>query len=114
MVQWFGRVPDYLITLDASYCRTCSDVEWCALVEHELFHIGQQEGQFGPEWTKDGRPKLFIRGHDVEEFVSVVRRYGVGQPDGAIARLVRAGSSAPEIGRVSIAGACGTCLLRAA
>lgn len=115
MHEWFGRVPTYLITLDARYARTCSDVEWCALVEHELYHIAQRTDEFGtPQFTKDGEPKLFIRGHDVEEFIGVARRYGMGAPNGPLARLVAAGSKAPEVGRVAIAGACGTCLLRAA
>jgi hypothetical protein len=113
--EWFGRVPDYLITLDAGYCAQCEDAEFCALVEHEMFHIAQERGFAGePLFKRDGTPKLAIQGHDVEEFVGVVRRYGVGDPNGAIAKLARAANSAPEVSRVSIAGACGTCLLRAA
>src|SRR5690606_39228588 len=38
--EWFGHVPDFLITLAADYCAQCSDTELCALVEHELYHIG--------------------------------------------------------------------------
>jgi hypothetical protein len=115
MVDWFGAVPDYLITLDASYCLTCSDAEFCALVEHELYHIGQEQDAFGsPAFTKDGMPKLFIRGHDVEEFVGVVRRYGVGHPEGTLAHLVAAANAAPEVAKINIARACGTCLLKAA
>jgi hypothetical protein len=115
MWEWFGRVPQYLITMDANFCRECSDVEFCALVEHELYHIGQQKDVFdAPAFTKDGLPKLGMRGHDVEEFVGVVRRYGVGHPDGAIAELLRAASSTPEVGQIQIARACGTCLLKAA
>jgi hypothetical protein len=115
MADWFGMVPDYLITLDASYCLTCSDAEFCALVEHELYHIGQEQDAFGsPAFTKDGMPKLFIRGHDVEEFVGVVRRYGVGHPEGTLAQLVAAANAAPEVAKINIARACGTCLLKAA
>jgi hypothetical protein len=115
MADWFGMVPDYLITLDASYCLTCSDAEFCALVEHELYHIGQEQDDFGsPAFTKDGMPKLFIRGHDVEEFVGVVRRYGVGHPEGTLAQLVAAANAAPEVAKINIARACGTCLLKAA
>ncbi|WP_412549259.1 putative metallopeptidase [Sinorhizobium medicae] len=44
--QWFGFVPDFIITLDAEYCRAC------------------------------GSPVFTIRGHNVEEFIGVVRRYG--------------------------------------
>jgi hypothetical protein len=109
--QWFGRVPDFLITLDAEFCATCSDTEWCALVEHELYHIGQARDDFGnPAFTKDGIPKLAMRGHDVEEFVGVVRRYGVGNTGGALSRLVRAANTRPEVAEARISMACGTCL----
>jgi hypothetical protein len=30
MADWFGMVPDFLITLDAQHCLTCSDAEFCA------------------------------------------------------------------------------------
>jgi Putative phage metallopeptidase len=113
---WFGLpLPDYLITLDASYCSTAGEAEVCALVEHELYHIGQKRNAFGEfEFTQDGAPKLFIRGHDVEEFVGVVRRYGVGHPGGKLAQLVEAGRSNPTVSRLHLAQACGTCLLKSA
>ncbi|MBY4751876.1 putative metallopeptidase [Burkholderia dolosa] len=115
LCEWFGRVPAFLITLDAHYARECSDLEWCALVEHELYHIGQRTDEFGaPAFTKDGMPKLGIRGHDVEEFVGIVRRYGVGGGAGDTAKLVDAARRAPEVGNADIARACGTCILRAA
>ena len=115
MADWFGAVPDFLITLDSSYCLTCSDVEFCALVEHELFHIGQERDEFdSPAFTKDGLPKLAIRGYDVEEFVGFVRRYGVGHSDGTLAALVAAANNTPEVAKINIARACGTCLLKAA
>lgn len=115
MKEWFGHVPEYLITLDANYARECSDIAWCALIEHELMHIAQQTDVFGaPAFTKDGLPKLGLRSHDVEEFVGIVRRYGVGAAAGDTAKLVEAASKAPEIGQLNIAQACGTCLLRAA
>ncbi|WP_446903011.1 putative metallopeptidase [Burkholderia sp. YIM B11467] len=113
--EWFGRVPDFLITFDAMYARECSDLQWCALVEHELYHIGQRDDGFGaPAFTKDGMPKLGIRGHDVEEFVGIVRRYGIDAGAGDSAKFVAAAQKAPEIGRINIAHACGTCMLRAA
>lgn len=113
MEEWFGRVPTYLITLDAMYAAECSDIEWCALIEHELYHIAQKADEFGaPAFTKEGMPKLGIRGHDVEEFVGIVRRYGIGAGD--TAKLIAAAQKAPEIGSINIAQACGTCLLRAA
>jgi hypothetical protein len=115
MVEWFGRVPAFLITFDGAYARRCSDADWCALVEHELYHLEHKRDEFGaPKFTKEGLPKIGIRGHDVEEFVAVVRRYGVGDPGGAIAQLAAAARGTPEVSRAAIAGACGTCLLRAA
>lgn len=115
LAEWFGRVPAWLITLDAEYCANCSDAEFCALVEHELYHIGQERDAFGaPAFTKDGFPKLFLRGHDVEEFVGVVRRYGIGNSNGMLAKLVSAASATPEVARIDVAKACGTCLARAA
>lgn len=113
--EWFGRIPEFLITLDAEYARQASDLEWCALVEHELYHIGQRTDDYGqPAFSKDGRPKLGLRGHDVEEFVGIVRRYGVGGAAGDTAKLVEMANQPPEVGSVSITHACGTCILRAA
>jgi hypothetical protein len=115
MREWFGDVPAYVITLDANFCAFCSDAEFCALVEHELYHIGHKRDEFGlPAFTQEGLPKLGIRGHDVEEFIGVVRRYGIGQPEGAVAQLVQAAKQRPEVALVNIAQACGTCMLKAA
>lgn len=112
MVEWFGDIPDFLITLASDYCAECSDAEFCALVEHELYHIAQELDAFGaPAFIRDGMPKLKLRGHDVEEFVGVVRRYGAS-PD--VQRLVEAANSRPEVEKINIARACGTCLLKSA
>lgn len=109
---WFGRVPEFLMTLSASHAALCSDVEWCALVEHELYHLGQKlDGLGAPAFTKEGLPKLAIRGHDVEEFVGVVRRYGAM---GAVKDMVEAAKRAPQIPHFTAAHACGTCIERAA
>lgn len=115
MREWFGEPPRFLITLDATYCAQCSDAEFCALVEHELYHCGQARDEFGaPAFTKDGQPKLAIRAHDVEEFVGVVARYGVGDPDGYLGRLIMAAARGPTVAPIRVAQACGTCMLRAA
>ncbi|PIB51873.1 hypothetical protein AOA57_02700 [Pseudomonas sp. 2588-5] len=112
MLDWFGDVPAYIITLAAGYCAQCSDADFCALVEHELYHIAQATDQYGaPKFTQEGLPKLEMRGHDVEEFVGVVRRYGAS-PD--VQALVNAANSPAEVGKLNIARACGTCLLRSA
>lgn len=112
MWDWFGEVPDYLITLAADYCVQCTDAEFCALVEHELYHIAQATDQYGaPKFTQEGLPKLQMRGHDVEEFVGVVRRYGAGED---VQQLIDAASRSPEVAKINISRACGTCLLKSA
>lgn len=108
--EWFGDIPDFIITLDAGYAAGCDDDTFCALVEHELYHAGQELDLFGaPKFKMDGSPKFGIKGHDVEEFVGVVERYGVGAAAGRTAALVDAASRAPSIAQVNIAHACGTC-----
>lgn len=112
MIEWFGYMPSYLITLAGDYCTACSDAEFCALIEHELYHIAQAVDEFGaPKFTQEGLPKLTMRGHDVEEFVGVVRRYG---PSHDVQRLVDAASQPAEVAKIDIARACGTCLLKSA
>ncbi|WP_122439750.1 putative metallopeptidase [Pseudomonas viridiflava] len=112
MCDWFGDVPDFIITLAADYCATCSDADLCALVEHELYHLAQATDQYGqPAFTKEGAPKLKLQGHDVEEFVGVVRRYGAS-PD--VQLLVDAANKPAEVGKLNISRACGTCLLKSA
>ncbi|MCK2118336.1 hypothetical protein MYW52_22920 [Pseudomonas juntendi] len=112
MREWFGEEPQFLITLAADYCAQCTDAEFCALVEHELYHIAQATDQYGaPKFTQDGMPKLEMRGHDVEEFVGVVRRYGASHD---IQQLIDAASRPPEVAKINISRACGTCLLKSA
>ncbi|MNG97555.1 hypothetical protein D3C79_566730 [compost metagenome] len=112
MREWFGEEPDYLITLAADYCSQCTDAEFCALVEHELYHIAQVTDEYGaPKFTQDGLPKLYLRGHDAEEFVGVVRRYGASEE---VQQLIDAASRPPEVAKINIARACGTCLLKSA
>lgn len=112
MRDWFGEEPEFLITLAADYCAQCTDAEFCALVEHELYHIGHKLDKYGaPAFGDDGMPKLEMRGHDVEEFVGVVRRYG---PSPDVQQLIDAASRPPEVAKINISRACGTCLLKLA
>ncbi len=112
MRDWFGDVPAFIITLAADYCAQCSDLEFCALIEHELYHLAYATDKYGqPAFTQDGAPKIKLQGHDVEEFVGVVRRYGAS-PD--VQALVDAANSPAEVGKLNIARACGTCLLKLA
>ncbi|MCP6691345.1 putative metallopeptidase [Pseudomonas donghuensis] len=112
MRDWFGHEPEFLITLAGDYCAQCSEAEFCALIEHELYHIGHKLDKYGaPAFTESGMPKLEMRGHDVEEFVGVVRRYG---PSHDVQQLIDAASRPPEVAKINIARACGTCLLKSA
>lgn len=79
-MEWFGMsLPSWIITLSAGFCASCTDREFCALVDHELYHIAQAIDEYGaPKFRRDdGLPVLTMRGHDVEEFNGVVRRYGL-------------------------------------
>ncbi len=108
---WFGAVPDFLITLDAVYAASCDDASFAALVEHELYHCAQAVDVFGlPKVRQDGTPVWSIRGHDCEEFVGVVARYGAGKAAGGTLALVRAAQKAPSVAAADIASVCGTCL----
>lgn len=108
--EWFGEVPDFLITIDASYARQADDASFCALIEHELYHCGQDRNAFGaPRFNSMGLPVYAIRGHDVEEFVGIVRRYGVGAAAGQTLALVEAAQGKPQIARAKITVACGSC-----
>ena len=108
---WFGSVPNFLLTFHADYADQCSDAAFCALVEHELYHAGQALDRWGsPRFSKmTGLPVFALRGHDVEEFVGIVERYGVGNAAGKTAALVAAAGRAPIVCESDIAGACGTC-----
>jgi hypothetical protein len=111
MRQWFGQVPDFLITIDARLARQMSDAQWCAVVEHELYHCAQAVDAFGaPRFNmQTGAPIFAIKGHDVEEFVGVVERYGVGNAAGKTAALVKAANAKPLFGEFEISHCCGTC-----
>lgn len=114
---WFGEVPDAIITLDAPYCAGASDAAFCALVEHELYHLRQMESdRSGPMFDKvTGRPVLRIQGHDVEEFVGVVRRYGARAAGvEALVEAARQWETMPLVSADGLGHACGTCLARVA
>lgn len=110
ITEWFGQVPDFIITINAEWWTVAGDAERCALLEHELYHCAQDRDAYGaPKFSKStGRPVFTIRGHDVEEFVGVVRRYGAGAT--GVQELVEAAQAGPEIAEADIASACGVCL----
>jgi len=109
ILEWFGFWPDFLLTFFAPYADSCGDAEFCALVEHELYHCGQERDEFGlPRFKKStGMPAFTIRGHDVEEFVGVVRRYGADAA--GVRHLVDAASEGPTVAVADIGFACGNC-----
>lgn len=113
MYEWFGDVPEFIITLAADYCEQCNDLEFCALVEHELYHIAQATDDYGaPKFNKEtGMPVIKLRGHDVEEFVGVVRRYGASK---GVQEMVDAANRPAEVAHIDVARACGTCMLKLA
>lgn len=113
MRQWFGDMPDFVITLDAQYAAQADDATFAALVEHEALHAGQEKDANGlPKFTANGEPKYAIRAHDVETFVCLAARYGAVEAN--VAQLVAAASKPPSIGRAQLGWACGTCLKVAA
>ena len=111
--QWFNDMPDYLITIDATYAQHANDVDFCALIEHELYHVGAKRDEDGNYIVSPstGEYKYYLRGHDVEEFHGVVERYGASEQ---VQKMVELANNGPTIGKAKIAHACGTCLLKLA
>jgi hypothetical protein len=108
--RWFGEMPDFLITLFAPACAVMDNPTFMALVEHELYHAGQDTDAFGmPAFNKrTGNPVWTMKPHDVEEFVGVVRRYGADAA--GIRPMVSAANKGPEIAQARIDRVCGSCL----
>lgn len=113
MIDWFGCVPNFIITIDAWFAHNASDTDFCALIEHELYHIGAKRDEDGNYLVSQstGEYKYYLRPHDVEEFHGVVQRYGAS-PD--VQKMVDLANDGPTIGKAKIAHACGTCLLKLA
>ena len=105
-----GDVPQARIWIYAPYAVTLDDASFCALVEHELYHLAQKtDKEQQPMFDDEGRPVLTTRAHDVGEFIEVVRRYGVGAVHPNVKTMVEAAKSKPLIASASIRAACGTC-----
>jgi len=114
--EWFGQDPLFLLTFDAYHAATVDNATFAALVDHELCHCAQVLDDFGsPAFnSQTGEPLFTIRGHDVEEFVSVVERFGVAAAGPDAVDLVIAASRPPSIAPSMLAAACGTCNRKAA
>ena len=111
MRDWFGIQPlDFLITLDAMYCHTANDLEFCALLEHELYHCGQATDDFGaPKFNaQTGLPLFALKGHDIEQFLGVWKRYGFFGDEGQA--ILAAAAQKPMIGQVELQQICGNCI----
>lgn len=110
MRDWFGFVPQYLITVDATYCEQASDREFCRLIEHELYHIGVERDADGEIIYSDmtGLPKHYLAGHDVEVFFGETRRWGA---DESVKRLLEIARKAPFVSETNIAACCGNCVI---
>ena len=113
MIDWFSCVPDFIITIDAKFASQASDIEFCALIEHELYHLGAKRDEDGNYLISPstGEYKYYLRPHDVEEFHGVVQRYGASDD---VQKMVDLANDGPTIGKAKIAHACGTCLLKLA
>lgn len=114
VMDWFGHLPDFIITIHAGWWESASDAQACALIEHELYHCAQERDEFGqPKFNKNtGLPIFGMRGHDVETFIGVAARYGAVEP--GVRELVDALNKPPLMTADMIGTACGTCLSRAA
>ncbi len=111
LMDWFGEVPDGLITLDSVLWASASNATRCARLDHELCHLAIKTNRSGePMFDRaTGKPRLRLQGHDVGEFVDMVSRYGPGAAAGQTAALVRAASRAPLFDDEEIDLACGLC-----
>jgi hypothetical protein len=109
LMQWFGRIPEFLITLDAVTAAQDEDLNFCALCDHELYHCGLKLDRHGSvKYDRDGNAQFALRGHDVEEHIGVVARYGI--VSAGVERLVAAALQTPLIAPAQISIACGNCL----
>jgi hypothetical protein len=108
--RWFGREPRFLATFQTDLWEDADDFTACARAEHELYHAGQATDEYGClKFKQNGDPCFALRGHDAEEFVGVVARYGVNAAAGGVRELVAAALKPPSIGEAQVAAACGTC-----
>jgi len=110
MRDWFGFVPTYLITIDASFSDKANDSEFCALLEHELYHIGVERDEDGEMIfsSSTGLPKHYLAGHDVEEFIGVTKRWGASK---SVKRLVEVAKNPPFVSNLDISKCCGNCVI---
>jgi hypothetical protein len=110
--QWFGLQPDFLITFDATFWAESNAAERLCVFEHELYHCAQARDAWGlPRFSRrTGKPIFAMRGHDIENFVGVIRRYGAKASGQDTVDFVNAAMQEPLIMEAGISALCGTCL----
>lgn len=100
----FGRFPTFLIILDAEYWKEATPLQREILVFHELRHADRARDADGEPKCNPvtGEPMWAIRGHDIEEFNSVVARYGSTDVHGVaeFIEAARQGEAAKGLRRV--------------
>jgi hypothetical protein len=110
-----GDLPQARIWIYAPYAFNLDDGAFCALIEHELYHLAQQKDKEGePKFDEDNRPVLTNRNHDVGEFIGVVERYGVNAVHSNVKIMLEAAKKKPLLETKDVQIACGTCKAGAA
>lgn len=105
-----GDIPQARIWIYAPYAINLPDAAFCALLEHELYHLAQKiDKESQPMFDDEGRPVLTARDHDVSEFLGVVERYGVDAVHSNIKKMVEIAKRKPSIETASIQLVCGSC-----
>lgn len=113
--EWFGYLPDFLITFDANFWLAQLEAgkpeNILSLFEHELYHAGQARDMFGmPKFSRDtGKPMFALAPHSIEEHTGVVRRYGAAASGQDTVDFVEAAMMQPEIAPAQLKGLCGVC-----
>lgn len=112
MRQWFGIEAEninFLLTFYAPEMMCLSDRGFCATHEHELYHCGQAEDDYGaPKFRQsDFSPVFTIKDHDFTGFLGVTKRYGPVERNQR--QMVDLAKKAPELNDFDISTACGVC-----
>jgi hypothetical protein len=107
--DWYGTIPHFVIIVSAPVAVDLDDATFGALVDHELYHcfhqVDRETGE--PRMNEFDEYVWAMRGHDVEQFIGVARRWG-GRASGVDA-LLAAAAAPPLLGEAEVALACGTC-----
>lgn len=112
--EWFTDIPTFMIIIDGVKWMEFSNLQRCAILEHELYHCAQKKDKYGiPKFHYEtGLPLFTTVGHDVEEFIGVVKRYGAHSE--GLKQMEKALNSKPELSIDSIEGVCGNCMKKVA